>query len=243
MNFSNKTIVVTGGTSGIGLEMVRKLAPNNQLIVISRKGKLPEELLQGKFPVDLQHADIGNKSDLESVLDKIQKNYVKLDVLVNNAAIQNTPEFLADDFNYDAIEAEININFTGICHLTYLCIPMLQKSDRGVILNINSGLAIAPKQGSAIYCATKSALDSFSTSLRYQLDQTSIEVRQAFLPLVETSMTEGRGSGKLKADDVAEQLIKNFYSKKHTIDVGKVRLLRMVNYVAPPLAARIMRAG
>lgn len=243
MDIINKTILITGGTSGIGLEMVRKLAPHNQIIVISRKGQLTDAQLQNSQSIELHHADIGEKAALESVIDRIQREHSKLDVLINNAAIQNTPEFIEDDFNYDGIESEVNINFTAICHLTYSCLPLLQASDNGVIMNVNSGLAIAPKQGSAIYCATKSALHSFSTSLRYQLQKTSIDVKQVFLPLVETAMTEGRGSGKLKADKVAEKIIAGIYSNSHTIDIGKVKLLRLINYLVPPLAARIMKAG
>lgn len=243
MNIINKTILITGGTSGIGLELVRKLAPNNQLIVISRTGQLPNDLMQDDQSIELYHADIGEKVALEYASDCVQRDHSKLDVLINNAAIQNTPEFLHDDFNYDGIESEVKINFTAICHLTYSFLPLLLAADNGVILNVNSGLAIAPKQSSAVYCATKSALHTFSTSLRYQLQKTSIDVKQVFLPLVDTAMTDGRGSGKLKADTVAEEIIEVIYSDKHIGDIGKVKLLRLINYLAPAIAARIMRDG
>jgi len=237
MNFHNKHIVITGGTSGIGLELVRSLASENHVIVISKKGTLPKELIHTEYPVKLYHADLANKAEIESVVDQIQKQVSSIDVLINNAAMQRTPEFLADDFNFDGIQTEIDVNFTAICHLTYLFLPMLLAADRGQIINVNSGLAIAPKKGSAIYCATKSALDSFSKSLSYQLENTTVDVRQVFLPLVKTAMTEGRGSGKLQADYVANRILSGAQ------DVGKVRLLRLINYVAPPLARRIMKAG
>ena len=243
MNLLNKTVVVTGGTSGIGLALVRQLCLDNQVIVISRCGRLPGDLVNGARPVHLYHADLAIKADIEAVVDKIQKTHPVIDLLVNNAAIQCTPEFLSDHFNFDAIQTEINVNFTSICHLTYLFMPGLLAAEAGVILNMNSGLAIAPKRGSAIYCATKSALDSLSKSLSYQLDHTSVRVQQVFLPLVETPMTDGRGSGKLKANAVAERIINGIRRRKRNHDVGKVRLLRLINRVAPPLAQRIMRAG
>lgn len=243
MILQDKTILITGGTSGIGLEIVKKLANDNRVIVISRKGTLPAELMVGKYPVELHHADVGHKASLELVMDKIQRAHSSLDVLINNAAVQYTPEFLSDDFNYDAIQKEIDINFTAVCHLTYLSLPLLQGSESACILNVNSGLAIAPKTGSAIYCATKSALDSFSKSLSYQLRGSRIKVQQVFLPLVETSMTEGRGTGKLKADFVANKIIAGIHNGTKINDIGKVKLLRLIDYLFPPLAARIMREG
>jgi len=243
MNYHNKHVVVTGGTSGIGMELVRKLALDNHVIAISKKGSLPESLLNGKYPVQLYHADLASKTEIESVVDQIQKQHRSIDMLINNAAIQYTPEFLSDDFNYDAIETEIDVNFTAVCRLTYLFLPLLLAAEKGEIVNVNSGLAIAPKRGSAVYCATKSALDSFSKSLSYQLEGTNVVVRQAFLPLVHTAMTEGRGSDKLRADDVADRILEGIVRRRGINDVGKVRLLRLINYLVPPLARRIMKAG
>jgi len=236
MSFKNKHIIITGGTSGIGLELVRNLVHKNHIIVISQKGTLPDDLVNTEYPVTLYHANLANKVELESVINLILKHHKSVNVLINNAAIQFTPEFLSDDFNYDTIQTEVNTNFTAVCHLTYLLLPMLLTADEGVIINVNTGLAIAPKQSSAIYCATKSALNSFSKSLSYQLEETSVDVRQVFLPLVETAMTKGRGSNKLNADYVAQRIIKG------DCDIGKVRLLRLINYLAPRLAHRIMRA-
>jgi len=236
MNVKNKHIIITGGTSGIGLELVRSLAHENHIIVISQKGVLPDELLNIEYPVTLHHANLANKAELESTVNLILKHHESIDILVNNAAIQFTPEFLSDDFNYDTIQTEVNTNFTAVCHLTYLLLPMLLAAKKAEIINVNTGLAIAPKQSSAIYCATKSALDSFSKSLSYQLENTNISVRQVFLPLVETPMTEGRGVNKLNASYVAQRIIKG------DRDIGKVKLLRLINYLAPRLAQKIMRA-
>ena len=243
MNVTGKTIVITGGTSGIGLELVKKLADDNQLIVVSRKGTLPETLLNGKYPVRQFHANLASKVELEDFVDQVSKSFDSIDILINNAAIQCDPVFLSDEFNYDAIQTEIDINFTSVCHLTYLFLPLLLAAEKAEVINMNSGLAIAPKTGSAIYCATKSAMDSFSKSLSYQLEKTSVDVRQVFLPLVDTRMTEGRGTGKLQASDVAGRIVKAIASKNNVIDIGKVSLLRAINYLTPSLAQTIMKRG
>lgn len=243
MKLKNKTIIITGGTSGIGLELVKNLAPENQIIVISRKGTLPDSLMVSENPVELHHINLANKSEIESVMNTIQQTHACVDVLINNAAMQSTPEFLSDDFNFDAIQTEIDVNFSSICHLTYLSLPLLLKAEKGTILNINSGLAIAPKRESAIYCATKSALDTLSKSLDYQLEMTTVDVQQVFLPLVQTGMTEGRGSGKLKPDYVAEKIVRGLETGTKVNDIGKLKLLRAINALAPAVAKRIMKAG
>lgn len=72
---------------------------------------------------------------------------------------------------------------------------------------MSSGLALYPKTGAAVYCATKAALHSFSQSLRYQLEKTPVRVVEVILPLVETPMTEGRGRGKISAAQAVDAMV------------------------------------
>ena len=241
MKLVNKRILVTGGTSGIGLELVRQLSPNNNVIVISRSAALSGALPNDANAVKVFQADLANQAQVTSVADTIVEQYSHIDVLINNAAIQNTPEFLSDEFEFEGIRKEIDINFTSLCQLTYLMLPLLLKDGDSVILNVNTGLALAPKRSSAVYCATKGALNSFSQSLRYQLADTNIHVQQAFLPLVETNMTQGRGSGKLTASAVAQSIKQGIEQGKVVNDIGKVKLLRVIQRISPALAAKIMR--
>ena len=241
MRLKNKRILITGGTSGIGLETVKLLCQENEVIIISRNGTLPNVMPEPYKPIALYHADLAIPAELEEVADKISREYASIDILVNNAAVQFLPEFLADNFNYDGIHREIQINFTSVCQLTYLMLPLLDKSINAVILNVNSGLALAPKKSSAIYCATKAALNVFSQSLSYQLENTRISVQQAFLPLVDTHMTEGRGTGKLSASFAAKRLILGIETSKTINDIGKAKILRLLMRFFPRLGLRLMR--
>ena len=146
-------------------------------------------------------------------------------------------------FCFELIQREIDVNFTSICSLIYLSLPALLQENRSIILNINSGLGLVPKTSSAVYCATKGALNIFSQSLRHQLEHTNVEVMQAFLPLVDTEMTRGRGTGKLTAEEAASKIIKGLGASKQDIDIGKVKLLRLLTRLAPSLARKIMKAG
>ena len=238
MKLSGKRIVITGGTSGIGLELADQLAEHNDVIVVSRSPELSRPV-SGK--ITLIQADLARQSQLESATDRIIRSYDSLDILINNAAIQNTPDLLHDDFEFDGIHHEVTVNFTAVCQLTAMLLPLLQRAPQAAIVNVNSGLALAPKRSSAIYCATKAALDSFSRSLAYQLEGTNISVQQAFLPLVDTAMTRGRGNGKLSAENTAGKIIEGIETDRTVNDIGKVKLLRLIMRLAPSLGRKIMR--
>jgi short-subunit dehydrogenase involved in D-alanine esterification of teichoic acids len=122
-----------------------------------------------------------------------------------------------------------------------LLLPALAHNNKAAILNINSGLALAPKTSSAIYCATKGALNIFSQSLRYQLEDTNINVHQAFLPLVDTAMTVGRGENKVTAEEAARAIIQGLEKNIQDHDIGKVKLLRVLLRLAPSMAQKIMK--
>ncbi len=243
MKLNSKRIVITGGTSGIGYEVVKQLYANNEILVIGRdKAKLFEitETFQG---IRTCQADLTKLDEVKEAANYVSGYFSHIDVLINNAGVQYTPAFLDDDFNYESINREITLNFTSICCLSYLLLPALLHNHTALIVNVGSGLGMMPKTSSAIYCATKGALNIFSRSLRYQLEDSNIRVLHAIMPLVETSMTKGRGRGKITASRAAMQLINGMEKEIPEHDIGKVKLLRLLLRLAPGVARKIMRAG
>jgi short-subunit dehydrogenase involved in D-alanine esterification of teichoic acids len=209
--------------------------------VISRDEEKLNNLSQQFEGIVTYKTDLSRLDDVENTADTIVKHFDLIDVLVNNAAIQYTPTLLDEDFRYETISREVTINFVSVCALTYLLLPSLLHQKEAAILNINSGLALAPKASSAIYCATKGALNVFTQSLRYQLEQTNISVRQAFLELVDTAMTKGRGKHKMAAEYAAQQVLKGLERDIADHDIGKVKLLRLLLRLAPSIAKAIMK--
>lgn len=241
MKLNQRRIVITGGTSGIGYEMTKYLHSNNEVIVISSNSSKLNKLSQEFDEITTYQADLSKAIDIETVANAIVRRFKSIDILINNAAVQYTPTFMDDEFRYENISYEIALNFTGICSMTYLLLPTLLHHEKSVIMNINSGLALAPKTTSAIYCATKGALNVFSQSLRYQLEKTNISVQQVFLELVETAMTKSRGEYKMPPKTAAEKIIHGIEYSIPDYDIGKVKLLRMLLRLAPSIAQRIMK--
>jgi len=239
VELEGKIIVLTGATSGIGKEIFKKLAIKNKLIVISRHG---EDLkCQSNSNIWGFNCDFSKPFEVEQVADQVIKQFPQIDILINNAAIQYTPQFLDSDFAIETVERETMINFVSVCRLIHFLMPSMLKQSRSIILNVNSGLGLIPKTTSAVYCATKAALNSFSISLSYQLEETNIRVLQAFMPLVDTPMTHGRGKGKITAEFAAEALIEGIKKEKKSNDIGKVKILRFLLNFAPFIAVRIMK--
>lgn len=244
MTIQDRTIVLTGGTSGIGFEMVQRLKTKNRVVVVSRPSPRLIKLADSCPEISIVPADLSKPREFRAVADKVLSELNQIDILINNAAIQFTPTFLSDQFEYDNINREISLNFTAVCSLSYLLLPALLVScKRPRIVNINSGLALAPKKSSAVYCATKAAMDSFSVSLSYQLADTNVRVLQAFLPLVDTAMTQGRGKGKISAQRAADEILGGIEKGTKSNNIGKVKLLRLLMRLSPMLAYRIMKSA
>jgi uncharacterized oxidoreductase len=243
MEIQNKHVVITGGASGIGLELVRQLAPDNHMSIIARPSSGLCDLRRTFPDVAVYEADLSDLKAVERAADALASACGPIDLLINNAAVQNTPRFTDTDFRYESIQREIDVNFTSVCALVHLLLPNLMQSRKALIVNVNSGLALAPKADSAVYCATKGALNIFSQSLAYQLEGSTVGVKQVFLPLVDTAMTKGRGRGKLPPEVAARDIIEGLSSSRTNIDIGKVKVLRLIQRIAPSVANRIMKAA
>ncbi len=240
MDLTNKQIVITGGTSGIGRALVDQLYTQNQVVVIGRSAE-KLEALHRETGVAVYRADLADIKSVRRVAETLSNTYNRLDVLINNAAIQNTPTFLDETFTADTIAPEITLNFTAPCLLVAYLLPKLNHSEQAAIVNINSGLGIVPKTTSAVYCGTKGVLRIFTKSLRHQLEGTNISVQQAYMPLVDTGMTKGRGNGKLTAEAAAAQIVHGILADTEENKIGKTGLLVLLNRLTPSLAVRIMK--
>jgi len=133
------------------------------------------------------------------------------------------------------------LNLNAPMHLIGQLLPGLLARPEAAIVNVTSGLAIAPRAGGPVYCASKAGLRSFTQSLRHNLKQSKVHVIEALPPVVDTAMTRGRiGGSKMSAKECAAQIIDAIESNSKEANVGMVKLLRMVYSISPALARRVM---
>jgi uncharacterized oxidoreductase len=209
MQLTDHTVLITGGSSGIGLALAERLRREGNEVIIC--GRRPEALQAAQARVPGLHtfvADTGSEQDRVSLWTRVVERFPKVDVLINNAGIQRRLDVQKSE-PWESLRQEIGINLEGPIHLSLLAIPHLLEQAQPAILNVSSGLAFAPAAFVPIYCATKAALHSFTLSLRHQLRHTPIEVIEIIPPAVQTNLGGSHDFGApldAYADSVIAQL-------------------------------------
>ena len=188
MDLSSRTVLVTGGGSGIGLALARRLRnAGSRVIVCGRRADRLREVEAAEPGIGTRVCDLADEAGRRSLVDWAVAEYPELDVLVNNAGIQRRVDLAAAQ-DAAGIRAEIAINLEAPIHLASLVIPHFRKRPNAAIVNVTSGLSFSPLARVAVYCATKAALHSFTLSLRKQLEGTGVEVIEIIPPAVDTDL-------------------------------------------------------
>ena len=244
MDTRNNTILITGGSSGIGLSLAKRfLLLGNKVIIVGRDQEKLEQVRRDFPEIYIHRCDLAEKESLENLATMIMLKYPELNILINNAALQYNYSFLDEEKLLQKIDYEIATNITAPIKLTALLLPTIKKNENSAIVNVSSGLFIAPKKSAAVYCASKSAIHIFSKTLRYQLENTNTKVFEIIPALIDTPMTEGRGKSKITAEQLVNEFISNFEKDRFEIYIGKTKILKLINRISPKLADKIMKNG
>ncbi|MGB8001753.1 MAG: SDR family NAD(P)-dependent oxidoreductase [Anaerobacillus sp.] len=189
MMISGNTVLITGGGSGIGLALAERfLAAKNEVIIVGRNEEKLEHVRSKHPEIHTRTCDVSKQEDRANLLSWIKAEFPALNILVNNAGIQERANLLKEDNDWSRFENELNINIDGPLHLSMLFTPLLMEKERSSIINISSGLALTPGAWVPVYSATKAALHSFTQSLRLQLADTSVSIVEVFPPAVNTDL-------------------------------------------------------
>jgi uncharacterized oxidoreductase len=199
MILTGRTILITGGTSGIGrglAEAFHRLG--NQVIIAGRRQSLLDEITQANIGMHGIAVDLREARGGAILRDEMEALFPDLDVLVNNAGISRSENW--DDLSVDIEDALaiIETNIVGVVKLTAALLPLLHRQPAATILTTTSGLAFVPRADFPTYCASKAFLHSWLQSLRHQLRNSAIEVIELAPPYVQTEL-----GGPAQASDPA----------------------------------------
>ncbi|MFI6409329.1 SDR family oxidoreductase [Streptomyces sp. NPDC050548] len=190
MKMTGNTILITGGTSGIGLGLALRLhEAGNKVIVAGRRKELLDEITAEHPGIDALVLDVTDPDSIARVRETVAASYPELNVLVNNAGIM-LRENLLDPASLPVAEDHVTVNLLGTIRVTYAFLPQLVGKPDAAVVNVTSALAFVPLPITPTYNATKAALHSFSESLRVQLAQADagVQVIEVAPPGVRTTL-------------------------------------------------------
>lgn len=190
MQLTDNTILITGGTSGIGRALAEALHERgNKVIIAGRRQALLDEITSAHpgmvgIPLDLQ-----DSSALATFAAQVKEQFPNLNVLINNAGISKPEDLTFDSDDISIARDIIDTNIVSVLQLTAALLPTLKAQPKSTLITTTSGLAFVPLAAYPTYCASKAFLHSWLQSLRFQLRNTSVEVLELPPPYVQTELS------------------------------------------------------
>jgi uncharacterized oxidoreductase len=241
MKLTNRTILITGGSAGIGLAFALKfLELGNRVIVTGRRQAVLDDVKAKHPALHTVQSDVADPAQISTLAQTIKRDFPKLDVLVNNAGISRYKNLSVPASDLADLMTEVNVNVGGVIRMTSAFIDLL-KVNKGTLINVSSALAYVPLPCLPIYCATKAAIHSYTQSLRFQLEDTGVEVIELMPPAVRTEMTADlpdEGLTLITTDKLVALSIASL--KRGAIEVrpGQSAQLALLRRVAPDFINR-----
>jgi uncharacterized oxidoreductase len=190
MKMNGNTILITGGTSGIGRALAIEFHKRgNRVIITGRRQALLEEIAAAHPGIVGMKLDLDDPASLRTLVGMVGANYPELNMLIANAGISRTEDMAADDWDASDATAIVETNILGVLRVTAAFLPILKVNTNATIMATSSALAFLPRADFPAYCASKAFLHSWLTSLRHQLRHVPVEVLELSPPYVQTELT------------------------------------------------------
>jgi len=229
MNLEGNTILITGGSSGIGRAIAEALhARGNKVVIAGRRKEALAETVNANSGIEAMELDVASRDSIATASVEIVRKYPSLNVLINNAGIMRVDD-IGHSVDEELLASTISTNLVGPIRLTGALLDHLQAQPSATIVNVSSVLGFVPLAWSAVYSSTKAALHSYSLSLRYALRGTSVRVLELIPPWVQTDLL-GKANSKdpraMPLDEFIAETMRLLATDVEEIVVEKARPLR-----------------
>lgn len=241
MNIKNKTVMITGGSSGIGLQTAKSFSSAGaKVLICARPGPELDQVKKENPWFEVYECDLSKSSD---VIELLTKAGPKTDICINNAGIFQQYKFINPDKSFERLQAELNINFVASAMAITNLVPFYQLKPKAIILTITSGMGYVPKALFPMYSASKAALHSFLLSARNQLKGTNIKIIEVVPQQVATRLTEGVKGNKVSTEVIADAVIKAIQMEKETVLIGESKKLVFLSRFFPAYILKKMNTS
>ena len=247
---TDKVVLVTGASRGLGTDMARLFAREGaKLVLAARSGagleQLRDELTAKGVTALATPADVGDYESLQALVKEVESTLGGIDVLINNAGIEDVADF--ETMSPERIEEIMHVNVVGLMWLTRLALPGMIARGSGHVCNISSVAGLTPVPHNAVYSASKHAIVGFSRSLRWELAEHGIEVSVVCPGFVDGGMFAEWGRPAPKASPavspqkVAEGVVRAVLDNKGEMVVtrGLTKIADVTFALIPELAGKI----
>jgi uncharacterized oxidoreductase len=235
MRLEERRILITGGGSGIGLELARRLAGSNHVVIAGRdEAKL--ERAQARTPaLQTVRFDLNSEADAREAVTHVAQRLGGLDLLVNNAGVLRAYALSSAEAEANTVE-DVQVNVVGALRMTRLALPLLGRSPEGAVLFVSSAVALLPSP------ASSSTQPQRPPCIRWRARcaPSCIRVFEVLPPVVDTGPVRNLDVPKLPPEAVANAIIAGLRRDREEIRVGRVRQLAPLARLMPRLADRIV---
>lgn len=251
MELKNNTVLITGGTSGFGLEFAARLLSLGNTVIITGRDQAKLDLTKKNLPgVHAFQSDVSEPEAVNQLFEKVTKQFPELNMLINNAGEMRKIVLKDASNDLNDITREVEINLMGPIRMIQAFLPNLMKK-KSAILNVTSGLALVPYPISPIYGATKSGLRSYTQSLRVQLKNTNVKVFELVAPAANTPLNDKFANmdgfdpkTMMEPDKLIAAAIKGLQNDTFEILPGVAKIMKFMSRLAPGfLLSQTSKAG
>jgi uncharacterized oxidoreductase len=239
MQLKGKTVLITGGASGIGLEAAKQFIVNGASVIITGRNQVKLDEAKHLYPsITAIKSDVSDAGDAQKLFNQV-KQFGGIDILYNNAGVLTEPANLgmANNQHFEDAAYEINVNYLGVIRLNNLLMEMLKSRNESAIINTTSILSYVPSLLEATYSASKVALQFYTKTLRKHLQilNSNVKIFELLPPLVATEMTAGRNDKKMTTEDLVKALIAGLKKDQFTIRAGDTKAVYILNRLFPKM--------
>ena len=239
MQLKDSTILITGGTSGIGLELVKQLTKEGaHLIITGRNADALKETKRQYPEVHIFQSDVSKPEDIERLYQQVTQQFPQLNILINNAGLMRLIDLQDSGNGLEDITHEIATNLSGTIQMVHQFLPHLLKQHAAAIVNVSSGIAFMPYSVAPIYSATKAGVHAYTQALRLQLENTRVKVFEMIPPGVNTNLQNGwaiqpNPRMMMEADKMVAVAVKGLKKDKPELRPGLIKLLKLAPRLFP----------
>lgn len=239
MDLKNSTVLITGGTSGIGLEFVKQLSALQATVIVTGRNNQTLSDTKKLFPnIHIFQSDVSNPADIERLYSQVTQQFPELNIIINNAGEMRLIDLQHSNNDLYSITREIDINLSGTIRMVHQFLPHLIKRKAAAIVNVSSAIAFMPYSTAPVYSASKAGVHAYTMALRLQLENSFVKVMELIPPGVNTNLQnkwalKPNPKQMMDADKLVAVAIKGMLADTKEIKPFLVKIIKLLSRLMP----------